>query len=236
VQGTSSGPARTALLHFEVPLAIVGGGRVDPAALRELQQLGAEVVGADGGADVALAAGVLPAAVIGDMDSLDDPSAWEKRTRLVTVSEQETTDLEKALYLTRAPVTVLLGATGGRLDHSLAAIDALARYGQNRRIILCDESDVALTLGGPFDFAVEPGDRIGIHALQPVRFTASEGLRWPLSGLLLSPGERQGASNAATAGPFSLTPGEGERGVWLLIVAARYLARLLRRAMESGEG
>src|SRR6185312_6700292 len=86
------------------PLAIVGGGFVDPALLRELAGRGVTLVGADGGGDAIGDAGLVPAAIIGDLDSLRDRDGWEKRTRVIHLPEQVTTDFQKALRSTSAPV------------------------------------------------------------------------------------------------------------------------------------
>ena len=59
------------------------------------------------------------------------------------IGEQETTDFEKSLYSTRAPVTVALGMTGRRFDHTLAALDAVAKYAAKRKIVLVDEEEIA---------------------------------------------------------------------------------------------
>src|SRR4029079_1540050 len=137
---------------------------------------GAHLVGADGGGDAIAAAGLMPEAVVGDLDSLRDPASWAGRTKLVRVAEQDTTDFEKALYSTRAPVTVALGMTGGRFDHTLAAIDAVLRHASERKIVLIDSDDLALALAEPFAFTVYPGERVSIHPLGPVRFLSSVGL------------------------------------------------------------
>ncbi len=54
-------------------------------------------VGVDGGADHLLAAGVTPAAVIGDLDSLSDLARATFAEQTYHIAEQETTDFEKAL-------------------------------------------------------------------------------------------------------------------------------------------
>jgi thiamine pyrophosphokinase len=213
-------------LSFDGVLVIVGGGAIDAALLRELAAAGAHLVGADGGGDVIAAAGLLPEAIIGDLDSLSDPAGWETRARVVHVAEQDTTDFEKALYSTRAPVTVALGMTGGRFDHTLAALDAVLRHARERRIILVDTHDLALALTEPFSFAVDAGERVSIHPLGPVRFASSEGLLYPLDGLLLAPGVRLGTSNVAVAGRFTMTP-VPDQSPWLLIVDRRYLRPLI---------
>src|SRR5690606_31870769 len=122
-------------------------------------------------------------------DSLSARDGWPKMVRLLPLAEQDTTDFEKTLYSTRAPVTVALGMTGRRFDHTLAALDAVARHARGRRIILVDEADLALAVSGPFSFAVAPRERVSVHPLGPIRFRRSVGLEYPLDGLRLAPGE-----------------------------------------------
>ena len=214
------------VLKVDGVLVIVGGGDVDVALLRQLAADGAHLVGADGGGDVIAAAGLVPEAIIGDLDSLIDPEGWTAQTRVVRVAEQDTTDFEKALYSTSAPVTVALGMTGGRFDHTLAALDAVLRHARERHIILVDTADLALALTTPFSFAVPEDERVSIHPLGPVRFQSSVGLRYALDGLLLAPGVRLGTSNAVTRGPFWITP-EPDQPPWLLILDKRHLVPLL---------
>jgi thiamine pyrophosphokinase len=224
----------SSVIRFEDLLVIVGGGAVDYQLMRDLAAGGAHLVGADGGADEIVKADLVPEAIIGDFDSLSDPESWLGRTRLVRVAEQETTDFEKALYSTWAPVTIALGMTGRRFDHTLAALDAVARYAEDRIIILVDESDVAMALRGPFSFEVEPGDRVSVHPLKPIRFKRSIGLKYPLDGLRLAPGERTGTSNAAELGPFRIEPEPRAKAPWLLIVDRSYLFALAVAASARG--
>jgi thiamine pyrophosphokinase len=210
------------MLEFDGVLVIVGGGDVDTALLRELASAGAHLVGADGGGDVIAAAGLVPEAIIGDLDSLTDPDGWTARTKIVRVAEQDTTDFEKALYSTRAPVTIALGMTGGRFDHTLAALDAVLRHARERSMILVDGHDIALALSSSFAFTVEKGERVSIHPLGPVRFKSSLGLAYPLDGLVLAPGVRLGTSNVAAEGRFAIVP-EPDQPPWLLILERRYL-------------
>jgi len=220
-------------------LVIVGGGAVDPALLHELKAAGARLIAADGGADRVAAAGLVPEIIIGDLDSLDDPDAWSQQSRLVRITEQETTDFEKALYSTEAPVTVALGMTGKRFDHTLAALDALARHAAKRRIVLVDDADIAVALTGRFSFRVAPGERVSIHPLAPVAFRSSEGLKYPLDGLELAPGVRTGTSNEAVTGRFTIVPERGSEAPYLLIIAGSHLGALiaaLLRPEAAGAG
>jgi thiamine pyrophosphokinase len=210
------------VIPYEGLLVIVGGGTVDLDLLRDLYLSGAHLVGADGGADQIVAAGLKPEAIIGDFDSLNNIDEWLGRTRLLRIPEQDTTDFEKALYSTAAPVTIALGMTGKRFDHTLAALDAVTKYGKDRVIILVDEADIAMALTGPFSFEVGPRERVSVHPLLPMRFKRSVGLKYPLDGVRLAPGERTGTSNEAVEGPFRIEP-EGRARPWLLILDRKYL-------------
>ncbi|OJX53181.1 MAG: thiamine diphosphokinase [Devosia sp. 66-22] len=209
-------------MSYEGLLVIVGGGTVDHDLLRDLYLTGAHLVGADGGADQIVAAGLKPEAIIGDFDSLSNVDEWLGRTRLLRIPEQETTDFEKALYSTSAPVTIAMGMTGKRFDHTLAALDAVTKHARDRVVILVDEADIAVALTGPFSFEVAPRERVSVHPLLPIRFKRSIGLRYPLDGLRLAPGERTGTSNEAVDGPFRIEP-EGRTRPWLLLLDRKYL-------------
>src|SRR5690606_28428232 len=198
------------------PLAIVGGGAVDTSLLRELSERGVALVGADGGVDTIGAAGIVPEAVIGDLDSLSDRAYWEARTRVIHIPEQVTTDFQKALYTTEARVTLALGMTGTRLDHPLAALSAVLLFAPHRRLMLVDEVDVAMAVTGSIAFEAGPRERVSIHPLVPMRFFRSSGLFYPMGGLLLEPGGLLGTSNEGTGGLVTIEPEDDTP--WLLIL------------------
>lgn len=204
-------------LVFDRPLAIVGGGTVDAALLRELAEKGVALVGADGGADTIDSAGLLPDAIIGDLDSLENRAGWESRTRVIHIPEQITTDFQKTLYSTEAPVTLALGMTGKRLDHTLAALSAVLQYAPGRKLMLVDEVDVALAVTGPIAFEAGKRERVSIHPLVPIRFSSSTGLFYPMDGLLLEPGGLIGTSNEGTGGRVEVVPEDDTP--WLLILS-----------------
>lgn len=222
---------QTSVAVFDDLMVLVGGGTVDFDLLRELYASGGHLVGADGGADQIVEAGLKPELIIGDFDSLKNPHSWLGKTRLMQIGEQETTDFEKSLYSTRAPVTVALGMTGRRFDHTLAALDAVTKYAQKRKIVLVDEEDVALPLTKSFSFSVDPGERVSIHPLAPVTFWSSEGLKYPLDAVKLAPGVRTGTSNEALTGPFRIVPEEGVHAPYLLILPRKYLAQLIAKLL-----
>ncbi|WDR04947.1 thiamine diphosphokinase [Devosia rhodophyticola] len=208
---------------FSGTLAIVGGGTVAPSILRDLHLRGVALVGADGGGDVIGAAGLVPAAIIGDLDSLKDRPGWEKRTQVVEIAEQITTDFEKSVYSTQAPVTLAVGMTGKRFDHTMAALHVVAKFATRRRIILIDEHDIAMAVSGPLRFDAAAGERVSMHPLGAVRISRSKGLFYALDGLTLAPGELTGVSNAALGGEIIVEPVAGEMTPWLLILDKKRL-------------
>lgn len=220
------------LLVFERPLAIVGGGTVDPVLLAELAARQVVLIGADGGADTIAAAGLVPEAIIGDLDSITDRAGWEKRSRVIHIPEQITTDFQKCLYSTSAPVTLALGMTGRRLDHTLAALSAVLQYAPSRRLLLVDEVDVALAATGPIAFDAAPRERVSIHPLVPIRFIRSTGLFYPMDGLLLEPGGLIGTSNEGTGGPVEIIP--EDETPWLLILRKERLWDMIEASASQG--
>ncbi|HEV7291851.1 MAG TPA: thiamine diphosphokinase [Devosia sp.] len=229
-QGTIVEQARE-VLAFAAPLAIVGGGVVDPALLRELAERGIALVGADGGGNAIGAAGLTPAAIIGDLDSLVDRAGWEQRTRVIHIPEQITTDFQKALYCTKAPVTLALGTTGKRLDHTLAALSAVLQFAPKRRLLLVDEVDVALAVTGTIAFEARAGERVSVHPLVPISFTRSTGLLYPVDGLSLAAGGLIGTSNQGLGGRVEIVPASDLP--WLLILGKERLWDLVEMTVGA---
>lgn len=78
----------------------------------------------------------LPDYLIGDMDSVD-PALLDKlrrngTTRIIEISEQNTTDFEKTLHFVSSELNLkrifALNAFGGRIDHTLANLNILIKY------------------------------------------------------------------------------------------------------------
>lgn len=214
---------------IERPAVIVGGASFDARQVEKLVGRGLALIAADGAADELALVGLTADLVIGDMDSISDVAAFAGRSRVIRLDEQETTDLEKCLYATQAPLYVGLGLTGQRFDHTLAALHAAAKFAPRKKLILVDTHDIAVALTGRFAFEVKAGERVSVYPLAPIRFAASEGLAYPLGGVELAPGVRTGTSNRATEGPFAVAPAPGEDAPWLLIVANTNLDAMIER-------
>ena len=164
------------------------------------------------------AAGLVPAAIIGDLDSLQDRAGWAARTRVIHLPEQITTDFQKVLRSTSAPVTLALGMTGKRLDHTLAALSAVLEFAPTRKLLLVDEVDVALAVVGSVQFAAGVKERVSIHPLVPIGFARSTGLLYPLDGLTLAPGALLGTSNEGVGGEVEIVPDGASAGTPYLLI------------------
>ncbi|WP_299131917.1 thiamine diphosphokinase [uncultured Amaricoccus sp.] len=192
------------LLRAPGPVTLVGGGAVPPERLAAALALAPVVVGADGGGDVGLPPGTEFRMVIGDMDSLGDPAALRARgVALHEVAEQNSTDLEKCLYSIEAPLILGVGFLGGRLDHHLAAMNALVKY-PGRRVVLIGREDLCFLCPPVFALEMTAGERVSLFPMGPVTGLVGEGLRWPVQGLRFAPDGRIGTSNAASGGRLRL--------------------------------
>ncbi|MDE3240865.1 MAG: thiamine pyrophosphokinase [Paracoccaceae bacterium] len=150
-----------------------------------------------------MAAGQVPQAVIGDLDSLSARARAELADRLHPVPEQETTDFDKALRHIAAPFVLAVGFSGARMDHGLAVLNTLVRH-PDRRCLVLSGKDVCFLAPPRITLTMRPRARLSLFPMAPVS-GRSEGLRWPIDGLCFSPAGIVGTSNEATAGQVSLS-------------------------------
>lgn len=190
-------------------VTVLGGGIAAESALRAALAVAPILVAADGGALRALELGLMPEAVIGDMDSAGDLSGRVPAARIHAVAEQDSTDFEKCLARVSAPFVIGVGMTGRRGDHQIAALNTVVRY--PRPVILLDESDACFHAPARLRMDLPAGTRVSLFALRPWR-GRSRGLRWPLDGLTLAPDGRSGTSNEALGGPVIVEEESPERG------------------------
>ncbi|TNF60494.1 MAG: thiamine diphosphokinase [Rhodobacteraceae bacterium] len=211
-------------------VTLIGGGAVDPGQLAQALDLAPVLVAADGGADSALAAGHVPRAVIGDMDSL---SAGARATippaRIHPVPEQDSTDFEKALSRIRAPLVLGLGFMGPRLDHMLAVYHGLLALPE-RACLLIGATQVAFLCPPHLRLESRAGDLVSAFPLVPLA-ARSGGLHWALDGLALGPGQVIGTSNRATAEMVEIRP---DRPGLLVILPGRALPEAMRALSAPG--
>ncbi|ARE39359.1 Thiamin pyrophosphokinase [Rhodovulum sp. P5] len=184
-------------------ITILGGGAVNHSDLARALDLAPSLVAADGGADIALAAGHMPDAVIGDFDSISAAArAAIPKDRQFPVAEQDSTDFEKCLRSVEARLILGVGFLGDRFDHALAALNTLVRYPHKRTILIGDD-DICFVCPRQLDLDLPAGTRFSLFPMAHVA-GQSGGLRWPIDGIAFAPGGRIGTSNEVT-GPVRLT-------------------------------
>jgi thiamine pyrophosphokinase len=187
-------------LRFDTAVTVVGAGALDLATVETSLRYAPVLIAADSGADRLAAMRLDPRAVIGDMDSIAEPESWRAGpAAFIHLAEQDTTDFEKCLYATEAPLYLGVGFTGLRIDHTLAVFNALLRY-PKKRIVLVGAHEVCALVppAATLRLAVTPGARVSIYPLLPVTATHSRGLVWPIDGLAMAPGQKIGTSNQAS--------------------------------------
>lgn len=185
-------------------ITLVGGGDLAAEDLQAALTIAPVLVAADSGADKALAAGVVPQAVIGDLDSISPGArAAVPESAIHHIPEQDSTDFDKALRSVKAPLVLALGFLGARLDHSLAALNVLVRQSQ-QPCILIGEQDVAFLCPLELRMTLPVGTRFSLFPMGPVQ-GQSTGLRWPLEGLEFSPTGMIGTSNEVCGDPLRVT-------------------------------
>lgn len=184
------------------PVTLIGGGDGKISQLLEARTLAPVCVAADAGAELARQAGVTVEAVIGDLDSVTPQTlSLIPPDRQIRISEQETTDFDKALRYIDAPLVVGVGFLGGRMDHQLAALHTLARHA-HRPCVLVGETEIMLIAPPYFEVPTEKGDVVSLFPLARVT-GRSEGLEWPIAGIAFDPLAKIGTSNRAI-GPLTL--------------------------------
>lgn len=204
------------------PVTLIGGAPLDPADLAQALELAPIIAAADGGADNALANGLMPQAVWGDFDSISDSArAAIPAGRLHHIAEQDSTDFEKCLSRIDAPLVIGLGFCGRRQDHFLAALSTLARRVGPACILIAEDDIITLS---PPEIALDLplGTRLSLFPMGPASGYA-QGLKYPLEGGEFAPAGRIGTSNETT-GPVLLQT----EGPMLLILPRAHLTALVR--------
>ena len=204
---------------------MIAHGDVDPEDRAQLD--GADLlVAADGGTLALERWGIVPHAIVGDLDSLGLERARSYEARGVVVvpysPEKDESDLELALaYVVKAKADdiVLLGIFGGeRFDHELAnvlLIAADAYRGRRMRAVRGDVTVRAVHGGEQLELAGAAGDLVTLLAVNGDAVgVRTHRLRYPLAGETLPFGTARGLSNLVVTAGASVAC---DRGVLLVI-------------------
>lgn len=183
---------------FSETVTLLGGGDLTDETVSDLLTRAPNLVVCDGAATGALAMGVMPDAVIGDMDSLDaETRARLDPGRVHELTDQDTTDFDKALRSIRAPLILGAGFMGQRLDHELACYNALVRH-PDVRCILVGGHDICFHLPARrrLFMDLKIGSRVSLFPMAELD-VHTDGMEWSFERLTLAPWGRVGTSNIA---------------------------------------
>lgn len=189
----------------ERAVTLLGAGELAAGSLERALLRAPRLVAVDGGADIALAKGLMPDLVVGDFDSISLSARHAiARDRLRHRPGQDDTDFDKALAEVRAPFLLAVGFTGARLDHTLAGMSTLLRN-PDRRLIVESSNELCFLCPPRLRLELPAGTRVSLYPMRSVH-CVSTGLRWPTDALRLDPFGMIGTSNAAADGLVTLAP------------------------------
>ena len=201
-------------------LVIANGDPPSAALLDELRE-GALVVAADGGARSALALGVTPDIVTGDLDSIGDARDAIPADRIRPNTDPNATDLEKAVALCLeegCDAVDIIGAAGGRADHALANLSVLVSFGRRARVRMVDERFAIELVNGEAEVDGPAGTVVSLVALGRCEGVSTSGLRWELHDHTLD-FSAYGIHNEIAASPARVSVRSGDlllfRGRWV---------------------
>jgi thiamine pyrophosphokinase len=212
----------------------VNGILPNPQALRHWVREGDDLIAADGGAHHAIAMGLRPRVVVGDLDSLAPELAEQLAAQGVELEKypvaKNQTDLELAIeraICDGAQEIILLGALGGRLDQSLANVLLLAQRDWSATIRLVDATQIGTEFITEIATVIHGGETMTLEAtigstvsLLPLSAEVTgityTGLLYTLNKARIALGSTRAVSNEVTSFPATVAI---ETGIALVIQA-----------------
>ena len=168
------------------------GGEVFPQYINEQREDGNLVIAADSGYKNAMALNFPIDILVGDFDSLGDiPDGVGEVVKLP--AEKDVTDTAEAMRLAYEKgyrSFLLLGCTGGRLDHQQAVLAVAADYARKEcEVTVADEqNEIHLLTPGSYIYPACPDEKISLFAFGgEVKGLFLDGLKYTVSDYTLSP-------------------------------------------------
>ena len=152
------------------------------AALRAAER----IVCCDGATEKLVAAGLTPATIVGDLDSLPADLRARFHDRLHLDSGQTDNDLAKAFrYCLQQGWhrLVILGATGLREDHTLGNLSWLADFALEAEVTLLTDTGIFTAVHQPTVLSSHPGQQVSLFTFDSHTVLQAHGLRFPVANL-----------------------------------------------------
>jgi len=194
-------------MNEETTLFVLGGSPPSDELLAWRYEEADHRVAVDSGFLAFRNAELKPDVLIGDMDScgLDESREPEASLRKIKLSDQDTTDFEKALEWvgkeTRTGKLVILGGLGGRSDHFLSNLLTACRQEPAFEITFDDEKEWVRRVTGqaPLRLVGRNRTHVSLLPLTPCSKVSTTGLKWNLEEQDLSHYEGSSQSNLAVS-------------------------------------
>jgi thiamine pyrophosphokinase len=147
---------------------------------------------------------------------------------LLEIEDANSTDFEKCLSLVDGALVLAVGFLGKRMDHQLAAMNALCRFAKLPVVVIGGE-DIVFRAPPSISLQLDTNERISLFPMSPV-VARSTGLHWALDGLDLQPNAQIGCSNMALGGLAELHVDSGD----LLVILPRCYLHSAVTALTGG--
>ena len=200
-------------LELKENVTLVGGAGFPKNLLSRSLALTEDIVAADGGANF-LPARSVPKYILGDLDSIVSPEKWiEKGSKLIKMSDQDSTDFDKCLSVIKSKKIIALGFMDQRLDHFLAVCSSLVK---NRRLIfLVGKRDVIFHLPNDLSIKLPINSRVSLFPFNEIKTVEAVGLKYPVENINFSPMGKIGTSNISTSENIRISyQGSGMLGIF----------------------
>jgi thiamine pyrophosphokinase len=157
---------------------------------------------ADGALKALIKFNIVPDFIIGDLDSIyeNEIVKLSPSTRLIKISRQSDSDVEKCIkHAIKLKYTeaVLLGADGGRLDHSIANLSQVIKYFPRIILKIVNNDSFLFPITKKIQMNSIKGEIISIFAFSSKVRVSTEGLKYKLTNALLVFGRSESLSNSA---------------------------------------
>ena len=204
-------------LNFKENIVLIGNGLCDKKTILNYSK-NFKIIAVDGGLRHCIKNNINPLYVLGDMDSAKQKHIQRYKIKIIKLSDQNSTDFEKAISNVSAPLIYCLGFLGNRFDHSLAAINVLSKYHRKKNILLIGKKDVLAVFSNSIFFNLPINSRISIWPINELKVKKSTGLKWSLSNLVMKPENKIGTSNSTVEREVNIFLDKDNKGQYLIIV------------------
>ncbi|MBR5156409.1 MAG: thiamine diphosphokinase [Clostridia bacterium] len=200
---------------------IAGGDFKNPDFYRKLLNDSDTIICADGGCLAAQKIGLMPDVIIGDFDSYPQNLAKAKTEKIVLPTEKDRTDTHECVCYAinhGFDEILLLGATGSRLDHTIANIHLLkVALDNNIKMKIVDEYNEVYLTDKEIFLKKSEGQHVSVLPIGIAEGISSTGLYYPMKDAVMEFGNPYGVSNEFNSDEAAISVKKG----LLLVILSR---------------